>query len=464
MEPRYFDLNIEKILEAWEIRHAVRELIANALDEELLSDTKEIEIKRAPDGNYHLRDFGRGLRYEHLTQNENGEKQGNANRVIGKFGVGLKDALAALNRRGVGVRILSRHNEISLESAPKHGFADICTLHAIVAPARNPSFVGTEIVLSGVPVAEMEAAKNFFLRFAGESQMDSTAYGQILERRADKPARIYVTGLLVAEEENFLFSYNITSLTSAMRKALNRERTNVGRTAYSDRIKAILLGSPSPRVASSLASDLSSIERGEHHDEVHWLDVATHACQILNAQQRVVFVTARELSVSYDSVDRAKSEGYHLVTIPENIQRAIAGSTDSKGDQIRDLSAIQHEWEQSFEFVFIPPERLTQAERQVFNQWKHVAQLGGGLPSAFRELLISETMRPDYVVGGDAAGLWEPGPGRVIIKRSELASINRFAGTLLHELTHAKTGFPDVSRPFENALTDVIGNVVATAL
>jgi hypothetical protein len=28
---RNFDLNIEKILEGWEVRHAVRELIANAL-------------------------------------------------------------------------------------------------------------------------------------------------------------------------------------------------------------------------------------------------------------------------------------------------------------------------------------------------------------------------------------------------------------------------------------------------
>ena len=32
---------------------------------------------------------------------------------------------------------------------------------------------------------------------------------------------------VLREEENFLFSYNITNLTKTMRKALNRERTNV---------------------------------------------------------------------------------------------------------------------------------------------------------------------------------------------------------------------------------------------
>lgn len=40
-----FDLNIEKILENWEIYHAVREIIANALDEQKLTGTKDISIR-----------------------------------------------------------------------------------------------------------------------------------------------------------------------------------------------------------------------------------------------------------------------------------------------------------------------------------------------------------------------------------------------------------------------------------
>ena len=39
-----FDLNIGKILEDWEIYHAIREIVANALDEHLLTNTAEIEI------------------------------------------------------------------------------------------------------------------------------------------------------------------------------------------------------------------------------------------------------------------------------------------------------------------------------------------------------------------------------------------------------------------------------------
>ncbi len=91
--PRKFDLNIEKILEGWEVRHALREVIANALDEQALTDTRDVTIAKDSRGAWHIRDYGRGLKYEHLTQNENKEKLRNANKVVGKFGVGLKDAL-----------------------------------------------------------------------------------------------------------------------------------------------------------------------------------------------------------------------------------------------------------------------------------------------------------------------------------------------------------------------------------
>ena len=41
---REFDLNIEKILENWEVYHAIREIIANALDEQILTRSKNIDI------------------------------------------------------------------------------------------------------------------------------------------------------------------------------------------------------------------------------------------------------------------------------------------------------------------------------------------------------------------------------------------------------------------------------------
>jgi len=127
-ELKKFDLNIEKVLEHWEIHHAIREIIANAIDEQRLTDTKEIEIFKDEKGNWHIRDFGRGIKYTHLTQKENEEKLKNPDKVIGKFGVGLKDALATFNRKNVKIKIISKYGKITTEKAPKHGFNDIETL------------------------------------------------------------------------------------------------------------------------------------------------------------------------------------------------------------------------------------------------------------------------------------------------------------------------------------------------
>jgi hypothetical protein len=65
---REFDLNIERVLENWTVAHALREVIANALDEQSLTGTREPQIFQDAEGRWHVHDWGRGLRYEHLTQ------------------------------------------------------------------------------------------------------------------------------------------------------------------------------------------------------------------------------------------------------------------------------------------------------------------------------------------------------------------------------------------------------------
>jgi DNA gyrase/topoisomerase IV subunit B len=59
---REFDLNIERVLESWTIAHAIREVIANALDEATLSGSAEPVIRMDPAGRWQIADFGRGLR------------------------------------------------------------------------------------------------------------------------------------------------------------------------------------------------------------------------------------------------------------------------------------------------------------------------------------------------------------------------------------------------------------------
>jgi hypothetical protein len=126
---RDFDLNIEKVLDGWSVSHAVREIIANALDEQALTGTPPVEISRVRSRRWRIRDFGRGLRHTHLTQNESPEKQKREGEVIGRFGVGLKDALAVLDRRLVDITMCSAHGQLTLVHRSKSGFSDVTTLH-----------------------------------------------------------------------------------------------------------------------------------------------------------------------------------------------------------------------------------------------------------------------------------------------------------------------------------------------
>ena len=52
----------------------------------------------------------------------------------------------------------------------------------------------------------------------------------------------------------------------------------------------------------------------------------------------------------------------------------------------------------------------------------------------------------DFLTGDQTEGLWDSASGSIIILRAQLASLRKFAGTLLHESAHAKTGYEDVSR------------------
>lgn len=460
---KQFDLNIEQVLEDWEVHHALREIIANALDEQVLSATTDIAIYKDHRGCWCIRDHGRGLRYDHLTQNENDEKLLNAQRVIGKFGVGLKDALATLDRHRVAVHIQSRYGDITLGRASKHDFDDIVTLHALIAAPSNPQFVGTLFVFDTVCDEDMARAKDLFLRFSDEQVLETTPYGQVL-RRGRAGARIYINGVRAAEEEDFLFSYNITSLTQTMRKALNRERSHVGRTAYTDRVKAMLLACKSTQVAQDLVADLQEVETGKSHGELEWQDVAVHACRLLNVAGKAIFLTSHEIMTASDTVDLAIRDGYTVVTVPETVREKLRGLHDVRGTPIRDLGTFMRQWNDSFTFTFVDTRDLTPTERHVFDLTDTIFQAIGGRPRVVREVLISETMRLDAHGSGEALGLWEGQTGRIIIKRSQLRGLIDYAGTLLHEVAHARSGAQDVTRVFEEELTHLLGIVAANAL
>ena len=452
-KPSLFDLNVEKILDHWGVPEAVREVIANALDEQALSGTAEPQIVKRRDG-WHVTDFGRGLRYQHLTQNENPEKRRQADLVVGKFGVGLKDALATFYRRGIDVNVHSPFADITLQRAAKSNFADVKTLHAAISPPSEQKRHGTDFVLRGLADKDMAAARGYFLRFAGDEELERTEFGSILRRVQDQPARIYVKGVRVALEEQFLFSYNITSTTAQLQRALNRERSNVGRSAYQDRVKAILLKARSDAVAEQLAADLTRIQTGANHDEITWLDVQEQAVRILATKGKTVFVTSQQMFTMGATIMEARTDGYKVHVIPDRLLARLPNLRDFNGNPILDIKGFIQVWNESFQFEFVDPSKLNKAERDSWSILPELLRMAGDHAKRVKEIRVSSTMRLDEGAY-ETEGVWDS--PNIVVKRSVLDSRRHFARVVLHEIAHASSNANHGSIPFMAAIDDLAG-------
>jgi hypothetical protein len=166
-------------------------------------------------------------------------------------------------------------------------------------------------------------------------------------------------------------------------------------------------------------------------------------------------MTADQLGRYPDATDRATHDGYRIVVISDKVASKIRGAQDATGAPVRDLTVFEREWNESFEFRFVAPEQLTAAERRVFEMHPDLFRAIGGRPRNVRDVVVSETMRLEK--GFEAAGLWQAQEKRIVIKRSELRDAASFAGTLLHEAAHARSGATDCTREFEGELTRLLG-------
>jgi len=360
---------------------------------------------------------------------------------------------------------MSKYGDITLGRSQKSGFDDLVTLHAYITEPSNPYMVGTEFHLSNISDEDISAGKHLFLKFNSETVLEQVRYGSVL-RNSDSQGKIYINGVLVATEENFLFSYNITYLNPTLKKALNRERTNVGRTAYAGTIKSILLECNSEEVGKLLSDDLSKFSYGDNHDEMKWVDVQNHAAEIMNKYKRVVFVTHDDIGNGMDLVNEAREGGAEIVVIPTNLRNKIVEENQNRdGDaKVQTFHEFVQERNQNFEYKFIEPYNLTENEKRIFNLKERLFQIIGGRPYNVHEIKISETLQKDEYTFRSALGLWEAEHQRIIILRTQLNSKSTFLGVLLHEMAHAISGASDATRTFENELTHLLGLVASQVL
>ena len=291
--------------------------------------------------------------------------------------------------------------------------------------------------------------KDLFLKFNDAMVLESTKYGDVLQSDKDSlAARVNINGVLASEEENFLFSYNITNLTKSMRKALNRERTNVGRSTYTERVKSILKSCSSDEVLGGLAEQTGTKNQCDVDTDIAQIGIAALA----ERDDKVIYATSEEIMNNPNYLGDMQRDGYTIITVSEKDHDSISG------EHARTFSDYVSDFNHSFEFEFIEKDELSDEEQEIFEKTSKILDLVEWSTQR-PPVRISETMRPETdasagnLVLHDALGCYSPLMG-IIIKRSELSTLKQYASVLLHEAAHASSGATDATREFESELTE----------
>ena len=225
--------------------------------------------------------------------------------------------------------------------------------------------------------------------------LETTPAGQVLARPGDAPRSVYVRGVRVAEDDGLLFSYNVTKVDAKLRRALNRERSNVGRSAYTDRIKAILLAVETPHVLTRLVDDMAGFAKGATRDEVKWNDVAERVVrQLAVSDPDTVFVTAGQRWSHPELIRRAEIDGKHVFVIPDALAARLRAADD---DTVTTLERFAAEWNDRVVIEPIDPSHLERDERAVLD-------LAGDV--------LAHRRPPPRRVGGGRVGDVAPHAGR----------------------------------------------------
>ncbi len=331
---------------------------------------------------------------------------------------------------------------------------DIQTLHAKFEPTIDNTIIGTDFIISNINDEDIQDAKSRFLIFNNLTLLESTQHGEVYKSEREE-SDIYINGVKVASEPNFMFNYNITSMNAQIKKALNRERSNVGRTAYSDTIKKILNSCKSDTVLTILVEDLQNRMYGNNKDETAWVDVATHAAKTLNKSGNVVFMTPFQRNeMTNQQLEILKQSGKKLIMVTDDVYYKIQ-------DNVLTFQNIYTEYNDNFSYKFIDYKNLTKSEQKTFDLRTKIMHLLKGKFQICNDIKISETIRVDEW-GGRTDGIYED--GMIIIRRAVLANPINFCGVLAHELGHHQHNYNDNSREFESDLTNILGYSIYCAI
>ncbi len=449
-ENNIFDLNIKDILSDWNVWDALRELIANAIDESVITKTKFPIIDWNKESKIlTIEDFGRGLNSNDFIQNENNEKK-QTKGIIGKFGIGLKDAIAVLTNNKKSVVFQSKNGFFSPTSEIKKGMVEeIKTLH-IQRDITNKIEFGTKIIIENISEEEYKKTLSNFLKLNDNIKLSSSEKGEVYLKK--EIAEIYVNGMKISTDENFLFSYNIIEVNNKLNKSLNRERKNVSRDAFRDNVISILKSNIN-KSSQDLIDRL--INTRDDYDKGEW--------SLIDVKKLVLKNSKRKLLVG--SKDNLKNPAFESYALDKSYEVIWINSNDYKNlekDGIYEKYTLNN-----FGNDFISNYNVEEVENSdlgndELKNWDWVIKKTKELSIYWPEWKkISSSITFEKIKDHpNAIGLYSPEENKIKIVQKILHSKKELFNTIIHEIAHVISGESDATIKFENTLTSAYYHVL----
>lgn len=110
------------------------------------------------------------------------------------------------------------------------------------------------------------------------------------------------------------------------------------------------------------------------------------------------------------------------------------------------------------EYSIVDVNNLTEHESNVWRMKNIILKCIGGLPDNVRQIYLAEMIELEQV---DTCiyGVFRPKHNDIVISRHLLTRPEAFLATLCHELAHAKSEADDVTKEFEDELSNMLGYI-----
>lgn len=433
-----FDLNFtDRYCSHWTVANAVREIVANAEDERRIGGTMSVEHKGEK---LTVTSHGRHLTTRALAFGAT--TKGDDDRTIGKFGDGLKAALAVFLRCRMPVHIDTGREVWVPRYIQRDGLDRVVAITTRSLPAKyHRERVVFEV--EGVTADDWAEWRKMFLFLSPAVDSVNTEHGSLIRDEALRGA-IYCRGIFVERKPDYRYGYDLNDLQ------LNRDRAVADSWEVDQAIRRVW--DAAAKSFAPVRADLVALVG--NHDQRE-LSISSYFAPSLSPETRDSVVSAFVAThgadavpvMSSDEAARASQNGLNAVIVP-SAMRVILASAGVKS--LADVIAARRESvEKTYSLDEIEPREVDAIQGAIAVFSSAVEGRGESMPTI------------EIVDFADATrlGLFVPDSERVLIARKLLAGPrHRLYGVVAHEIAHRAGGDGDAAH--REAIEDLMGRAI----